>query len=170
MRQNWEKMRVVNQITMSCLTLLLLFPAFYVGVQALVDSSAEQRLLNELSAVGAENRSIAFFGRPSLPSKLRVISGGKIDGTQIYAAPGSYDFTTSPALEYEIFVLNDEHFGHVDLAGFELERIPTNNFKDVDAPDAFKSLFNGQLDEYLESRRAHLNLLVRSHDGSDVAH
>lgn len=161
LRQNPKKMKIDDQISLSVLTLLLIFPSVYVGAQALADVSAEQKVVNKMIATEAVGKSIAFFGKPSLPSKLRIMSGGQVDGTQIYPKRDGFDFTTWPDWEYDILVANDEYLRRVDLAGFELDRISTNSFEDLDASEVFRCFFNGQLDEYLDERRTYLNVAVR---------
>lgn len=154
----------------SVLTLLAIVPLIYPAARGIVGQSLEEHLQAEIDALDVPKRSIGFFTKPSFASRLRVVSGGELDGSWL----GNDGTALAPAgeligLQQDLLVLSPRNLDQVDLSGFELHRVPTNGFDKLPPRRVLEALWNGELSEYLNRRRQYLTVAVPNKRTEQVA-
>ena len=143
------------------LTLLCISPLVYIAGSCVVGQTSEERLMACLNSLNQPQRSLCFVSKPAFASRLRVISGGEMDGLLIGTNAAALAEESPIELhQQDILVLGYEESGEVDLTGFELERVPTNGFQQLELKGLLSSLMRGELVEYLDMHREHLTVAV----------
>ena len=145
------------------LTLLALFPVTYPAVRCIVGQSLEERLQAEITSLPSPEGSIAFFTKPAFASRLRVVSGGLLDGYWM----GNDATAIGPEgslrnVPKDVLVLSHRNLEQVDLSGFELRQVATNGFDKLPAKEVVAALWKGELAELLNSRRQYLTVAIPS--------